>query len=66
MTTFEQELITCTTSNRIRIHNRIDVNSDFSSTRLRSDSFKGIVTTINFRPLNQMLLADSGLICLLC
>lgn len=68
MSTFESELLSCTTSNRIGVHNRIDASSDFSSTRLRSDTFKGIVTTINLLPLNQLLLlgGDSGLIALLC
>ncbi|CAG7731131.1 unnamed protein product [Allacma fusca] len=64
---YENELITCTTSNRIGVHSYIDPNSDFSSTRLRSDTFKGIVTTMTLLPLNQILLvgSDSGTVTLL-
>jgi len=66
--TYESELISCTTSNRIGIHCGIDSNSDFSSTRLRSDTFKGVVTSMRLLPLNQFLLlgSDSGNIVLLC
>ncbi|ODM88202.1 WD repeat-containing protein 81 [Orchesella cincta] len=62
------ELISCTTSNRIGVHCGIDPNSDFSSTRLRSDAFKGIVTSMRHLPLNQFLLvgSDSGNVTLLC
>lgn len=62
------EMISCTTSNRIGVHCGVDPNADFSSTRLRSDTFKGIVTSMRHLPLNQFLLvgSDSGNVALLC
>ncbi|KAK3930332.1 WD repeat-containing protein 81 [Frankliniella fusca] len=61
------ELISGTTANRIGVHTAVDSAASFSSTRLRSDTFKGVLTTMAVLPLNRLLLlgADSGIITLL-
>ena len=65
---YGSELISGTTANRIGVHTAVDVNSSFSSTRLRSDTFKGVLTALHVLPLNRLLLlgADTGAISLLC
>ncbi|XP_046665135.1 WD repeat-containing protein 81 isoform X2 [Homalodisca vitripennis] len=62
------ELISGTTANRIGVHTSIDPSATFSSTRLRSDSFRGVLTTLQVLPLNRLLLlgADTGAITLIC
>lgn len=62
------ELISGTTANRIGVYTAVDVNSSFSSIRLRSDTFKGVLTALHVLPLNRLLLlgADTGAISLLC
>lgn len=64
----ERELISGTTANRIGVHTDISDEASFSSTKLRSDSFKGVLTTLAVLPLNRLLLlgADTGHITLLC
>ena len=65
---YNSELITGTTANRIGVHTSIDSQASFSSTKLRSDAFKGILTSMTVLPLNKLLLlgADNGNISLLC
>ncbi|XP_043478579.1 WD repeat-containing protein 81 isoform X1 [Leptopilina heterotoma] len=65
---YEQQLVTGTTANRIGVHSSIDTNAAYSSSKLRSDAFKGIMTSLTVLPLNRLLLlgADNGIITLLC
>jgi len=65
---YDSELISGTTANRIGVHTAVDINASFSSTRLRSDTFKGVLTAMAVLPLNRLLLlgADTGNISLLC
>jgi len=65
---YGSELISGTTANRIGVHTAVDINASFSSTRLRSDTFKGVLTAMAVLPLNRLLLlgADTGNISLLC
>jgi WD repeat-containing protein 81 len=65
---YNNELISGTTANRIGVHTSIDLEASFSSTKLRSDAFKGLLTSMALLPLNRLLLlgADTGAINLLC
>lgn len=62
------ELISGTTANRIGIHTGFTSEASFSSTKIRTDTFKGVLTTMSVLSHNQLLLlgADSGNITLLC
>ncbi|XP_018566395.1 WD repeat-containing protein 81 isoform X2 [Anoplophora glabripennis] len=65
---YNNELISGTTANRVGVHTSIDLDASFSSTKLRSDAFKGLLTSMAVLPLNRLLLlgADTGNINLLC
>lgn len=65
---YGDEVITGTTANRIGVHTSVSQTASFSSTRLRSDTFRGVLTTMAVLPLNRLLLlgADNGTIRLLC
>lgn len=62
------EVITGTTANKIGVHSSIENQYTFTSTRLRSDTFKGLLTSMALLPLNRLLLlgADNGGVSLLC
>lgn len=68
MATYEQELVIGTTANRIGVYTAVDVAASFSSSKLKSDAFKGVLTAMAVLPLNRLLLlgADSGGITLMC
>ncbi|KAL4709964.1 hypothetical protein ACJJTC_003927 [Scirpophaga incertulas] len=65
---YYKELISGTTNNRIGVHTSLDQEASFSSTKLRSDTFKGVLTTMAVLPLNRLLLlgSDNGTVSLLC
>ncbi|KAL1130817.1 hypothetical protein AAG570_012058, partial [Ranatra chinensis] len=62
------EVISGTTANRIGVHTSITADASFSSTRLKSDTLKGVLTSMTILPLNRLVLlgADSGNIALIC
>ncbi|KAH1015696.1 hypothetical protein HUJ04_007040, partial [Dendroctonus ponderosae] len=54
---YEQtELISATTANRVGVHTEISFDSSYSSTKLRGDTFKGLLTAMAVLPLNRLLL----------
>ncbi|XP_074657326.1 WD repeat-containing protein 81-like [Tubulanus polymorphus] len=65
---YKSEIISATTANRVGVHTSLDHLASFSSTKLRSDTFRGVLTTMAVLPLNRLLLlgADNGSIRLLC
>ncbi|XP_014291502.1 WD repeat-containing protein 81 isoform X2 [Halyomorpha halys] len=65
---FGNELVWGTTANRIGVHSGIEPSASYSSTKLRTDSLKGVLTSLALLPLTRLLLlgADSGAISLLC
>ncbi|XP_041978689.1 WD repeat-containing protein 81 [Aricia agestis] len=68
LSVYYNELISGTTNNRIGVHTSLDQEASFSSTKLRSDTFKGVLTCMSVLPLNRLLLlgSDNGTISLLC
>ncbi|XP_068631665.1 WD repeat-containing protein 81 [Battus philenor] len=68
LSVYYNELISGTTNNRIGVHTSLDQEACFSSTKLRSDTFKGVLTCMSVLPLNRLLLlgSDNGTISLLC
>nr|XP_033329625.1 WD repeat-containing protein 81 isoform X1 [Megalopta genalis] len=68
MSTYEQELVIGTTANRVGVFTSIETTAAFSSSKLKSDTFKGLLTTMAILPLNRLLLlgADNGGITLIC
>ncbi|KAG5305817.1 WDR81 protein, partial [Pseudoatta argentina] len=68
MAMHEQALVIGTTANRIGVYTAVETTASLSSSKLRSDAFKGILTALAVLPLNRLLLlgADNGGITLLC
>ncbi|KAI5730047.1 hypothetical protein M8J76_009407 [Diaphorina citri] len=59
LSVYKDQIISSTTANRLGSHSLTDLS--FSCTKLRSDSFKGIVTTMTLVPLNKLLLLAWGI-----
>ncbi|XP_041353185.1 WD repeat-containing protein 81-like [Gigantopelta aegis] len=65
---YRNQVLSATTGNKIGLHTSVDEMASFSSTKLRTDTFKGVLTSMVLLPLNRSLLlgADNGSIRLLC
>ncbi|XP_077493894.1 WD repeat domain 81 isoform X2 [Amblyomma americanum] len=61
-------VVSGTTANKINVHTTIDEKAAFTSTKLRSETFRGVIASMAVLPLNRLLLlgADNGGISLLC
>lgn len=62
------ELLAATPANKICVYSALRPDADYSTTRLRQDTLKGVLTSMAVLPLNRLLLlaSDSGQISLVC
>ncbi|KAK3093971.1 hypothetical protein FSP39_022380 [Pinctada imbricata] len=65
---YKGQVISATTGNKIGIHSSTESQASFTSTKLPSTTFRGVLTSMAVLPLNKTLLlgADNGSIRLLC
>ncbi|CAN7995423.1 unnamed protein product [Ixodes hexagonus] len=65
---YQGEVISGTSASKVNVHSSIDPKASFTSTKLRSDTFRGVLASMAVLPLNRLLLlgADNGNITLLC
>ncbi|KAL5008764.1 hypothetical protein ScPMuIL_014345 [Solemya velum] len=65
---YRDQIITGTTGNKIGVYTSVDRQAGFTGTKLKNDTFKGVLTTMAVLPLNRSLLlgADNGTIRLFC
>ena len=65
---FKSAVISATTANRIGVHSNVTPEATFTVSKLHTDVFKGVLTTMSVLSLNRMLLfgADNGSIKLCC
>lgn len=62
------ELLAATPANKICVYSTLRSGAEYSTTRLRQDTLKGVLTSMAVLPLNRLLLlaGDSGQISLVC
>ena len=65
---FKSAVISATTANRIGVHSNVTPEATFTVSKLHTDVFKGVLTTMSVLSLNRLLLfgADNGSIKLCC
>uniref|UniRef100_A0A1S4KJ09 Neutral sphingomyelinase (N-smase) activation associated factor FAN, putative n=1 Tax=Ixodes scapularis TaxID=6945 RepID=A0A1S4KJ09_IXOSC len=65
---YQGEVISGTSASKVNVHSSIDPKASITSTKLRSDTFRGVLASMAVLPLNRLLLlgADNGNITLLC
>jgi len=62
------QLVTATTANRVGVYEAPTPAARLAATKLRSDTFRGVVTALALAPLNRVVLlgSDSGVVSAFC
>ena len=65
---FKSAVISATTANKVGVHSNVTPEASFAVSKLHTDVFKGVLTTMSVLSLNRLLLfgADNGSIKLCC
>ncbi|XP_021379977.1 WD repeat-containing protein 81-like isoform X2 [Mizuhopecten yessoensis] len=68
MSLYKNQIISGTTGNKIGVHASIENQGSFTVTKLKADTFKGVLTSMAILPMNRTVLlgADNGSVRLLC